>query len=268
MNLGLWIGLIAGGSLASWSILTTGASGALLNVHGVVIVIGGTMAATLINCPLETIRSAFSNFFSLLGKNKLPTTEQAIGEVVELAREAHAGGGILSLRDSGGDLAEGFGHRAITTAIATGETNRTRQIMESEIKQSRIIRMEDTNVFRTIATLSPMFGILGTLLGMIEVLGALQDPTKVGPAMALALSSAFLGIAIANFVCVPIAGRIRAAAMRETLVLEVILEGVLDIASGQAPYIVELRLASYSYERRSELEAAEGPGAPTRMGGE
>jgi len=264
MNLGLWVGLISAIGLAVWAIFSTGASGALLNVHGVVIVVGGTTAATLINCPLETVRSAFSNFFSLLGGSNFPTTDDAIGDVVELAREAHAGGGILTLRDAGGDLADGFGHRVITAAIATGETNQTRRIMETEIKQSRIIRMEDTNVFRTISTLSPMFGILGTLLGMIEVLGALQDPTKVGPAMALALSSAFLGIAIANFVCVPIAGRIRAAAMRETLVLEVILEGILDISAGQAPYLVELRLAAYSAQRRAELEAAEGGAAPAR----
>jgi chemotaxis protein MotA len=261
VNLGLYIGLAGGVGLALWGILSTGAVGALLNVHGIVIVFGGTATATLINCPIHTIRSAFQNFFSLLGAKRYPELEQAIAEVAELAREAHQGGGILSLRDAGGDLAGGFAHRAITTAIATGESAQTRRIMESEIKQTRIIRMEDTNVFRTISTLSPMFGILGTLLGMIEVLGSLQDPTKVGPAMALALSSAFLGIALANFVCVPIAGRIRAAAMHETLIYEVILEGILEVSAGKAPYLVELRLAAYSAERRAELETAEG-GAP------
>ena len=266
MKIGLWIGLLGGVALAIWGIASTGESGTVLNLHGFIIVVGGTAAATLINCPLDTIRSAFFNFFTLLGSGNIPETEDAIDEVVELAREAHGSGGILSLRDAGGNLAGGFGHRAITAAIATGESNQTRRIMETEIKQSRIIRMEDTNVFRTIAMLSPMFGILGTLLGMIKVLGAIQDPSRVGPAMALALSSAFLGIAIANFIAVPIAGRIRASAMKETLVLEVILEGILDIAAGQAPYLVELRLAAYSASRRAELEIIEGGAAPARAG--
>lgn len=258
MNTGLWIGLLSGVGLVVWGIASTGATGAVINIHGLLVVVGGTTAATLINCPLDTIRSAFANFLGLLGTGSMASPEDAIEEVVELARQAHSGGGILSLRDAGRELGQGFAGRAITAAIATGETNQTRRIMENEIKQSRIIRMEDTNVFRTIALLSPMFGILGTLLGMIQVLGSLQDPTKVGPAMALALSSAFLGIAIANFVCVPIAGRIRAAAMRETLVLEVILEGILDIAAGSAPYLVEMRLASYSKKRRAEISESEG----------
>jgi chemotaxis protein MotA len=75
--------------------------------------------------------------------------------------------------------------------------------------------------------------------------------------MALALSSAFLGIMIANFICVPVAGRIRLRAHQETLALEVMLAGVLDIAAGKAPYLVQLHLASYSEKRRSELQSTE-----------
>ena len=99
-------------------------------------------------------------------------------------------------------------------------------------------------------------------MGMIEVLGSFQDPTKVGPSMALALSSAFIGIAIANFLCLPISGRIRASAMRETLLLQVLLEGILDIAAGKAPYLVDMHLASFSAARRREMETKEpGVGA-------
>ena len=159
-------------------------------------------------------------------------------------------------------MADGFLHRAIGVAIATGETADTRRVMEKEVKQLRIGRQEDANVFRTIGTLAPMFGILGTLLGMIQVLGTMSaDPTKVGPSMALALSSAFLGISVANFFCVPVAGHIRLAAMRETMVLELLLEGLLDIAAGKPPYLVEMHMASYSSQRRKELEAAEAPAA-------
>jgi len=90
-----------------------------------------------------------------------------------------------------------------------------------------------------------MFGLLGTLLGMLKALTAMSDPAKLGPAMALALSSAFIGIGVANFLCIPIAGQIRLLAMRETLLLEMILEGALDIAVNRPAYQVEMRMASY-----------------------
>ena len=97
---------------------------------------------------------------------------------------------------------------------------------------------------------------------MIRVLGTISEPTKLAPYMALALSSAFLGIALANFVCVPLAGAIRLMSLRETVLLELLLEGVLDIVAGKAPYLVELHLAAYSAQRRAQLEAREAAPAP------
>jgi len=101
-----------------------------------------------------------------------------------------------------------------------------------------------------------MFGLLGTLMGMIQVLETVSTPTKVGPAMALALSSAFVGIAMANLVCVPLAGQMRLRAMTETKLLEMILEGVLDIAAGKPSSLVELHLVSYSQSRRATAARA------------
>ncbi|MEE8424242.1 MAG: MotA/TolQ/ExbB proton channel family protein [Elusimicrobiota bacterium] len=257
MNLTLIAGLLIAVFVVAWSVLEVGSTAALFNLHGFLIVFGGTVSTALMSTPLRQLSSAMRQAFALFFPQHLPTASEAVTEIVRLARMAHAGGGLLSLQGQGRDFVDGFLHRAITVAIATGESGQLRKIMERQIRLIRIGRQEDTNVFRTISVLSPMFGILGTLLGMIQVLGALSDPTKVGPAMALALSSAFLGISVSNFVCVPIAGALRLRAMRETLVLEIALEGMLDIQSGKAPYLVELHLASYSEERRGEMEAGE-----------
>jgi len=123
-------------------------------------------------------------------------------------------------------------------------------MLETQIRQMRILRQEDANFMRTMGTLSPMFGLLGTLLGMVQVMETVSTPTKVGPAMALALSSAFVGIAMANIVCVPLAGQMRLRAMKETKLLEMILEGVLDIAAGKPSALVELHLDSYAQSLR------------------
>ncbi len=90
-----------------------------------------------------------------------------------------------------------------------------------------------------------MFGLMGTLLGMLKVLTNMSEPTKLGPAMALALSSAFIGIGMANLFCVPMAGQIRLLSMRETQALEMIIEGVLAIAVNQPTFQVELRMGAY-----------------------
>ena len=271
MSIGIWIGLALGAGLMAYGLSGTGVSGAIVNAHGILIVFGGTLSAMLINCPFRIIFSAVRNSLSLLLPSRFPSPEAAIDEMVRLARVAQTGGGILSLQDEGQGFADGFAHRAVRVAIATGESTQTRTILERQIKLIRVTRTEDANVFRTVAVLSPMFGILGTLMGMIQVLGNLSDPSKVGPAMAVALSSAFLGISVANFVCVPIAGQLRLVAMRETHILEILLEGILDIAAGKPPYMVELHLSSYSEKRGGEAQRAEAPyskaEAPATAGG-
>lgn len=261
MNLAIWLGFGSAIALVTWGVQNAGASNAMINAHGLTVVLGGTMAAVLINCPFRQILSAGKNFFSLFLISRVPRVDEVVPVIVGLARKSQVEGGLLSLQEEAKDFADGFLHHAITVAIATGETSETRRIVEAEIKQKRIQRQEDANVFRTIGVLSPMFGLMGTLLGMIQVLETMSEPTKVGPAMALALSSAFFGIGVANFLCVPIAGQIRLNAMRETLVLEMILEGVLDIASGKAPYLVELHLSAYAQERAEALERPVGGSA-------
>lgn len=259
MNLTLLIGFVLAGGILYWGLKDSGiaAATAIFNLHGLVIVIGGTLAAACVNCPFRQLGSALQRLISLFTTLRLISPEDIIAEIVRLARKAQAEGGTLALQDESRGFGDGFLHRAILVMIASGETSETRRVLETQIKQQRIGRQEDANVFRTIGILSPMFGLLGTLMGMIRVLETMSEPTKVGPAMALALSSAFIGIGIANFICVPIAGRIRLYAMRETLLSEMILEGILDLSAGKAPYQIEVHLASYSQRRRQELETRE-----------
>jgi chemotaxis protein MotA len=166
-------------------------------------------------------------------------------EIVRLSRLAQAQGGLLALRGESAEFAGGFLQRSIAAAAACGETDAARQILELEVRRKRIARQEDANVFRTLGTLAPMFGLMGTLLGMLKVLTNMSEPTKLGPAMALALSSAFIGIGMANLLCVPMAGQIRLLSMRETQSLEMMIEGVLAIAMNQPTYQVELRMGAY-----------------------
>lgn len=263
MNIAIWVGFLSALGILGYGITEAGATGALFNLHGIMVVLGGTGAAMLINCSFRDLVSAFRRAGALFLPSAMPTMEETATEVVRLAKKAHAEGGLLSLQGESREMMGGFVHRAITVAISAGETAETRRILDTEIKSYRVVSNEDANVFRTIAVLSPMFGLLGTLMGMIRVLSTMaSDPTKVGPAMALALSSAFLGITIANFICVPVAGQIRLKSMAEMAVMNLVLEGILDIAAGKTPYLIELHMAAYVEQKRAEMEAIEAGGAP------
>jgi chemotaxis protein MotA len=246
MNWTLWFGMVLLVVAMVYSFASGGGTNSLFNVHGVIIVIGGTFVATLVNCPLRNILSAAASVLSLFLPSRLPRPRDIVAEMARLARRAQTEGGLLSLQNESPRFADGFLRRAVNVAVSSGESNEIRRILETEIRQLRIRRQEDSNLVRTIGTLSPMFGLLGTLLGMVQVLEALSVPTRVGPAMAMALSSAFIGIAFANLFCLPVAGQMRLHAMSETMALEMILEGVLDIASGKPPALVELHLQGYA----------------------
>jgi chemotaxis protein MotA len=243
---------VAAAVLIRFGIAHAGFLNGAADIEGVIVVLGGLTSAMLIHCSFAQLLGSFKTFLKLFMPSSLPTPEECVAEVVRLARKAHKEGGVLSLQDDAREFAGGFLHRAIVVAIASGESDETRKIIEAEVRQLRHQRNEEANVFRSAGVLAPMFGLLGTLLGMVKVLGNMSDPAKAGAAMAVALSSAFLGIAIANFLCVPIAGQVRVMAMHETLIYEILLEGVVDIASGKSPYVVELHLAAYAKEHKAQ----------------
>ncbi|HEX4047836.1 MAG TPA: MotA/TolQ/ExbB proton channel family protein [Elusimicrobiota bacterium] len=244
-NLTLWLGVISAGAILGWSLFQPGASRNIMDLHGLVVVLGGAAAAMLISTPAAQLFGALRAVGWVLNPGRVPSPEEIAAEIARLSRLAHAQGGLLALRDESADFAGGFLQRSIAAAAACGETASARQILELEVRRRRIARQEEANVFRTLGTLAPMFGLMGTLLGMLKVLTNMSEPTKLGPAMALALSSAFVGIGLANLFCVPMAGQVRLLSMRETQALEMLIEGVLAIAMNQPTYQVELRMGAY-----------------------
>ncbi|MFI5363939.1 MAG: motility protein A [Elusimicrobiota bacterium] len=204
-NLTLWLGVIAAASVMGWSLFQPGAGHNIMDTHGLVVVLGGAAAAMLISTPAAQLFGALRAVMWVLSPGRLPTPEEIAAEISRLSRLSHAQGGLLALRNESMEFGGGFLHRSISAAAACGETDAARDILELEVRRKRIARQEDANVFRTLGTLAPMFGLMGTLLGMLKVLTNMTDPTKLGPAMALALSSAFIGIGMANVICVPLA---------------------------------------------------------------
>lgn len=219
-------------------------SASLINLHGVVVVLGGTVVATLINTPLKFVRGALTELGWIFRERDEASPEKLVPVLLGLAEQARMRG-LLALKDADPVLAKGFLSRAATAALEYNDYNFVRQVLEQEINQSVDDMNEVTNVYRTMGVMAPMFGLLGTLIGIIGVLKDLANPESVGPAMAVAITSAFYGIFFANMICVPIAGKMRAKVWMEVRMKSMILEGVLEIMKGSVPLVVERRLQAY-----------------------
>ncbi len=219
-------------------------SASLINMHGVVVVIGGTVVATLISTPLKFITRAVTELGCIFRENEEASLEKLIPVIVNLAEQSRMRG-LTALKEADAGLAKGFLGRASTAALEYNDTKFVRQVLEQEINQSVDDMNEVTNVYRTMSVMAPMFGLLGTLIGIIGVLKDLANPESVGPAMAVAITSAFYGIFFANMVCVPIANKMRTKVWLDVRMKSMILEGVLEIMSGSMPLVVERRLQAY-----------------------
>ncbi len=219
-------------------------SASLINIHGVVVVLGGTVVATLINTPLKFVTRAVLELGWIFRENDEASPEKVIPVIVNLAEQSRIRG-LAALKEADPLVAKGFLNRAATAALEYNDYNFVRQVLEQEINQRVDDLSEVTNVYRTMGVMAPMFGLLGTLIGIIGVLKDLANPETVGPAMAVAITSAFYGIFFANMVCVPIAGKMRAKVWMEVRLKSMILEGVLEIMKGSMPLVVERRLQAY-----------------------
>jgi len=239
------VGFLLGAAVVGWGIFTSGIAEKLMDMHGIVIVIGGTLAATVINTSFKRFMAGIRAFFDIFTTPKTPSVDASVRMLVSMAETAQKQGGIMALSNTDPAFAGGFLKRAVGVAMISAESRETRAILEEEIRRRRLDIQEDSNFYRTMSVLSPMFGLIGTLFGIIQTLSNISDPTMIGKSMAVAISSAFLGIGLSNLLFVPVANKIRLRAVEETLVLQLILEGVIDIMSGKTPHLVDMHLRGY-----------------------
>lgn len=216
----------------------------LLNIHGVFVVLGGSFVAILINSPFTHTVKAFTELRFLMFSDETAEIKRTVPVMVALAGQCRERG-LSALKDADPKHAGGFLARVSAAALEYNDSNFVRRVITQEINQAADEMNEIANVYRTFGLLSPMFGLLGTLMGIIGVLKQLSDPESVGPAMGVAITSAFYGIIIANMVCVPIAGKIRSRIWMQTKLKSMILEGILEIMQGSVPVVVERRMQSY-----------------------
>ena len=240
MDLTSFIGFAAFAGFVVAGIWTGQIPAYFLNLHALFIVIGGSAAAMILNTPWGELKRAVLLLSKLWTSPDLDE-KRAVSALVTLSGDVRARG-LSALRETEARVAGGFLARAATAAADYNNPDLVRQILEDEINSSYDRDNESVNFYRTMGVLSPMFGLLGTLIGIVSVLKEISNPDTVGSAMAVAMTSAFYGIGLANILCVPIAGKLRARAVAELRVRGLVSEGILMIMKGAVPAILERRL--------------------------
>lgn len=229
--------------LVFWSISLDGSVSAFVDVPSIVITIFGSFFTLMISFPFSQIKKLPRVMMKLIAPEN-DDKPALIETLVELARVSRSQG-LLALDNQIADIENEFLSESIKMVIDGMDPENIREILETKINNMEDRHSVGQNIFLKWGDLAPAFGMLGTLIGLINMLGSLTDPSKIGSGMAVALITTFYGSLMANLIFIPIAQNLQSRTQIEATVNEMIMEGVLAIQAGQNPRIIEQKLTSY-----------------------
>lgn len=245
MDLATIIGFLLGAGLVGFSIVAGAGDklGAFVDVGSALIVVGGAIASTMMVFPLK-------NFLGVgkVMKNAIFHKEESIKELIddlvgyaEVARRD----GILSLESATKDASDPFIVQGIQMAVDGTDPELIEQIMNSELDAISDRHDSGKAIFDSFGRYAPAFGMIGTLVGLVIMLMNMDDPSKIGPGMAIALLTTMYGSMFANMFALPIADKLGVRNDEELLRKTIVLKGVMSIQSGDNPRIVEQKLKTF-----------------------
>lgn len=243
MDIATIIGLVAGVSLLLWAIMGKSDLGTFMDSSSVAIVCGGAVSASLIGFPLRNIlgiANVVKNCFFAKAQN----ANDLIADMVRYAEIARRDG-ILSLENITHEINDPFIVSGIQMAVDGTDPDLIETIMMNDLETIESRHNEGKALFENIGKYAPAFGMIGTLIGLVIMLKNMNDPSTIGPAMALALLTTLYGALIANLVALPMADKLGLRSREELLLKMIVIKGVMAIQSGDNPRIVEQKLKTF-----------------------
>ncbi len=223
------------------------------------IVGGGTLGAVMLSTPSALLLSAMRRTKDLFWNNS-PSQAAAIGQLLDFARHARRSG-IVSLEKPADALSDAFFRKALSLAVDGTDLLDLRRIMELEIQMAERRGEAEAKVFETAGGYAPTIGIVGAVLGLIQVMKHLEEIERVGHGIAVAFVATVYGISLANLVLLPAAGKLKARLDHTLEFRELVLEGVIGIAEGMNPRLLERKLEAFLAQTR-QVEGSAAPRSP------
>jgi chemotaxis protein MotA len=216
----------------------------LLDPEAIILIFGGTFGSVLISFPGSVLRHVPGAVKMMLFPPRRPTPGQLIDAFIGLSERARKEG-LGSLAESTAKLPHPFMSDGVQMLLDGLEAEVMRDRFERDILATRQRHMQVCAIFRAAGTYAPIFGLLGTLIGVVQVLRNITNPTAMGSAMAVAMTASFYGIFSANFLFLPIAAKLNFYSEEEMLNRELIAKGVVCLAQGEAPWLIARKLEGY-----------------------
>lgn len=254
MDLATLIGLIGAIAVVLTSIMLGGSAGTFINTPSIVVVFGGTALVTMMKFSLGKFLGAASIAIKAF-LHKPSTPEQLIDKAVELAKTARQGG-LLALEDA--EVPDEFMKNGLGLLIDGHPADIVRSMLTQDMNLTLQRHTDGQDIFKAIGDVGPAMGMIGTLIGLVQMLANMDDPKQIGPAMAVALLTTLYGAILANMFALPIAAKLELRSREEHVRKSLIIDALLGIQSGQNPRVIESMLQTYlpSSKRATDDEIA------------
>ena len=256
MDIATTIGLLAGVIVVSALILMGGDFRQFYDIHAVIVIFGGSFAATMIRFPLSAIIHGVPLGAKFAFTIRRTTARDLVDELASVAEIARKQGpvGLEKVETDDPFLAKGI------RFVADGyDANFIRDNLERDRDNFLMHLDEGSKIYRAIGDCAPAFGMVGTLIGMVQMFSNMSDPSKLGPFMAVALLATLYGAAVANLFCLPIADKLHVKLLDEETNRTLIIDGILMIRDSKSPALVREMLLAYLPEKHRETEGEPVP---------
>jgi chemotaxis protein MotA len=258
MDIFTGLGLFAGTVVLITMILMGGDLHMFVSEHAILVIFGGSFSATLIRFPLTTMMHGLPMGAKFAFTMRRWTSRQLVDEIARLAEVTRKQGPIGLEKENIEDpfLAKGMRY------VADGyDATFIRDSLERDRDNFLMHLDEGQKIYRAIGDCAPAFGMIGTLVGMVQMFANMTDPSKLGPYMATALLATFYGATLANLICLPIADKLHGKLADEDTNRTLIIDGVLMIRDAKSPTLVREMLLAYLPEKHRHAESEDGEGA-------
>ncbi len=243
MDIATIIGIVSGIGFVLATILMGSGLGLFINIPSVLIVVGGTVAATLIAYPLK-------DFLKVIGMAirvfmfKIDKPEELITKLVEISNKARKGG-LLSIEGDIKDTPDPYEASALQMPVVGVKTADIAAIMQKKMTLIQKDHKIGWSIFGSMGSYAPAFGMVGTLIGLGQMLANLDDPSTIGPKMAVAMITTFYGAVLANLFFIPMSDKLKLRSGEEITNMNLLFEGVVSIREGEHPRMLEDKLNVY-----------------------
>ncbi len=255
MDISSIIGIISGIGFTAITILLGSSILLFWNLPSVMIVVGGTLAASMIGFPLKDFLGVFKTSMKVF-MFKIDSPEELIKTLVEISNKARKGG-LLSIEGDIKNTTDTYLQQALQMTVDGVKTSDIAQVMQKKMELTAKEHKTGYSVLSGMGSYSPAFGMIGTLIGLVQMLANLDDPSTIGPKMAVAMITTFYGALMANLFFIPMSDKLKIRSEEEILNMTLLFEGVVSIREGEHPRLMEDKLSVY-LQGQSTGDAAKG----------